>query len=315
MKKTFLIFIVFITLNSFSQSYPDSEKDGKYYTINGAKIWVVSFGKGDPIFILSSGLADPHYELRSFDALSATNALVFYDGFGRGKSSLAKNVTEYSIQHDIDDLDALRKAMGYTSISILGHSYGGIVAQGYAIQHPQFTKHLILANTFHSFLMWQEKDNIANREIKTHYPELWFEINKAREEGFRSIDSIHQSVYRKVPYGFLNAYNPDTFIRKESKTYPNPFNAKLYYHMVGRDGDVVVENEMNTFDYRIKLKVLKMPILIISGRYDRIAVPDLMVKYKEYCPQAKFVMFEKSGHHPQIEQSEETFEVIREFLK
>jgi proline iminopeptidase len=41
----------------------------------------------------------------------------------------------------------------------------------------------------------------------------------------------------------------------------------------------------------------------------------MMVKYKEYCPQAKFVMFEKSGHNPQIEQPEEDFALIREFLE
>ena len=58
-----------------------------------------------------------------------------------------------------------------------------------------------------------------------------------------------------------------------------------------------------------------MPVLIIAGRYDRVAVPYIMVKYKEYCPQAKFVMFEKSGHNPQIEQPEEDFTLIREFLE
>ena len=37
-----------------------------------------------------------------------------------------------------------------------------------------------------------------------------------------------------------------------------------------------------------------MPVLIYGGRYDRVAVPVMMEKFKEYCPQAKFVMFEKS---------------------
>jgi len=57
-----------------------------------------------------------------------------------------------------------------------------------------------------------------------------------------------------------------------------------------------------------------MPVLIYGGRFDRVAVPWMMVKYKEYCPQAKFVMFEKSGHNPQIEEPEAAIELIREFL-
>ncbi len=40
----------------------------------------------------------------------------------------------------------------------------------------------------------------------------------------------------------------------------------------------------------------------------------MMEKYKEYCPQAKFVMFEKSGHNPQVEEPEKLFPLIESFL-
>jgi proline iminopeptidase len=58
-----------------------------------------------------------------------------------------------------------------------------------------------------------------------------------------------------------------------------------------------------------------MPVLITAGRYDRVAVPWMSIKYKEYCPQAEFVMFEQSGHNPYIEEPSKTFELIRTFLK
>ncbi|MBP6387414.1 MAG: alpha/beta fold hydrolase [Pseudarcicella sp.] len=315
MKKIFLFSMLLIATNLFSQTYPDSQKDGKYYTINGAKIWVVTFGKGDPLFLIPGGPGGSHFGLRSFDPLSTTNTLVYFDGFGRGKSDVAKEVKEYSLQRDIDDLEALRKAMGYSTINILGHSYGGLVAQGYAIQHPQNTKHLIIANSFHSYLMWQENDDNSNREIKTNYPEVWDELMKVREKGAISSDSIHQAIYGKVPYAFLYAYNPETFVSRGKKPYPNPLNTKLYYQMVGKDGDFLVGSDIGNFDFRKQLKDLKMPVLIIAGRYDRVAVPYMMVKYKDYCPQAKFVMFEKSGHNPQKEQPEETFALIRDFLE
>jgi proline iminopeptidase len=48
--------------------------------------------------------------------------LVYYDAFGRGKSDTAKVVTEYSLERDIEDLEGLRKAMGFSKINILGHS-------------------------------------------------------------------------------------------------------------------------------------------------------------------------------------------------
>ena len=310
---TFLFFILSISI--YAQNFPDSETDGKYYEVNGAKIWTVSFGNGEPIFFIAGGPGNAHYYLRSFDSLSTTNTLVYFDAFGRGKSDTAKNVTEYSLQRDIEDLEALRKAMGFSKISILGHSYGGLVAQGYAIKYPEYVSHLILANTFHSYLMWQENDDNSNREIKTNYPEVWEELIDAREQGIISSDQIHQEIYGKVPYGFLYAYNPENFYRTGRKPYPNSNNSKLYYQMVGKDGDFIVGNDIGNFDFRKELKDLKMPILIYGGRYDRVAVPWMMVKYKQYCPQAKYVMFEKSGHNPQNEEPEALFKLIRGFLE
>ncbi|PBQ30643.1 alpha/beta hydrolase [Sphingobacteriaceae bacterium] len=314
--KNLLLAALFLTFtSSFSQSFPDSQTDGKFYTVNGYKLWTVSFGKGDPIFFIAGGPGGTHYGLRSFDSLSKTNTLVYFDGLGRGKSDTAKNVSEYTLSRDIEDLEGLRKAMKFEKINILGHSYGGVVAQGYAVKYPNQVKHLILANSFHSFIMWQANDDNCNHEIKTNYPEVWDELMKIREEGGISSDAKHQEVYGKVPYGFMYAYNPDNFKSRGRKPYPNPFNSKLYYQMVGKDGDFIVGNDIGTFDFRKQLKDLKMPVLVIGGRYDRVAVPSMMIKYKEYCPQAQYVMFENSGHNPQVEEPAKEFKLISDFLE
>jgi proline iminopeptidase len=310
---SFLFFI--LTISIYAQNFPDSETDGKYFEVNRAKIWTVSFGNGEPIFFIAGGPGNAHYYLRSFDSLSTTNTLVYFDAFGRGKSDTAKNVTEYCLQRDIEDLEGLRKTMGFSKINILGHSYGGLVAQGYAVNYPENVSHLILANTFHSYLMWQENDDNYNREIKTNYPEVWKELMNVREQGAVSSDKIHQEIYGQIPSRFLYYYNPENYYKFPSKPYPNDNNTKLYYQMVGKDGDFIVGNDIGNFDFRKQLKDLKMPILIYAGRYDRVAVPWMMDKYKQYCPQAKYVMFERSGHNPQVEEPEALFKLIRDFLE
>lgn len=310
--RSFLLIILTISIRA--QNFPDSQTDGKYYDINGAKIWTVSFGQGEPIFFIAGGPGNAHSYLRAFDSLSTTNTLVYFDAFGRGKSDTAKTVNEYSLERDIEDLEQLRKAMDFSKINLLGHSYGGVVAQAYAIKYPNNVSHLILANTFHSFLMWQENCDNSNREIKTNYPEVWNDLMKVREMGAVSSDQIHQEIYSRVPYGFLYSYNPENFRPIGQKPYPNFMNTKLYYQMVGKDGDFIVGNDIGNFDFRKQLKDLCMPILIYGGRYDRVAVPWMMDKFKEYCPQAKYVMFEKSGHNPQVEEQEGLFKLIREFL-
>jgi proline iminopeptidase len=320
MKKITLVFFscAFLFFAN-AQPFPDSEKDGKYVTVNGAKLWVVSFGNGDPLIIIPGGPGGAHPSYRSFDSLVKTSTLVYFDAFGRGKSDTAKDVKEYTIERDIEDIEGLRIAMHFDKINVLGHSYGGVVAQGYALKYPQHVKHLILANTFHSFVMWQENDDNSNHEIKENYPELWDSLMLIREHGYVSSDALHQELYAKVPYGFLYSYSPDNLRPKKGAKvyydYPNPMNTKLYYQMVGKDGDFIVGSDIGNFDYRKQLKNLQMPVLIIGGRYDRVAVPTMMVKFKEYCPQAKFVLFERSGHNPQVEEADKYFQMLREFLK
>ena len=309
-----LLSLLFFVTAGLSQDFPDSATDGQYYEVNGARIWTVSFGQGDPLFFIAGGPGGAHPGLRSFDSLSTTNTLVYYDGFGRGKSDTAVDVREYTLERDVEDLEGLRKAMGFDKINVLGHSYGGVVAQAYAIKYPESVGHLILANSFHSFLMWQANDDNCNHEIKTNYPEVWDTLMIVRSQGYVSSDPVHQEIYGRVPYGFLYSYNPDNFTGRRRNPYPNRFNPKLYYQMVGKDGDFIVGNDIGNFDFRRDLKDLKMPVLIIGGRYDRVAVPAEMVKFKEYCPQAQFVMFEKSGHNPQVEEPAKEFALIREFL-
>jgi len=315
MKKIFSLFclLLFVAI-AHAQNYPSSYTDGKYITVNGAKLYVVIVGKGDPLIIIPGGPGGNHLGYRVFDSLAKDNQIIYFDAFGRGKSDTAKDVKEYTLARDISDIEGLRIALHFDKLNVLGHSYGGIVAQGYALEYPSHVNHLILANTFHSFIMWQKNDNNSNHEIRTNYPEVWDSLMIIREEGAVSSDPKHQELYSKVPYGFLYAYNPENFISRGSKPYPNPFNSKLYYQMVGRDGDFIVGSDIGTFDYRKELKNLKMPVLIYGGRYDRVAVPSMMIKYKQYCPQAKFVMFEKSGHNPQIEEPSKLFPLLESFL-
>lgn len=318
MKKSIIfISLLFICHYLVAQQFPSSWTDGQYYEVNGSKLWVVKVGAGEPLIMISGGPGGAHKGLRSFDSLSVQGniQLIYFDAFGRGKSDVAKDVKEYSLERDIDDIEGLRKAMQLDTVSLLGHSYGSLVAQGYAVKYGEHVSHLILANGFHSFVMWQENDDNCNHEIKVNYPEVWSDLMKFREQGGVSSDSIHQSIYSRVPYGFLYAYNPNNFLNRGGKSYPNAFNSKLYYQMVGKDGDFIVGNDIGNFDFRKQLKDLKMPTLIYGGRFDRVAVPRMMVKYKEYCPQATFVMFEKSGHNPQVEEPEKLFPMIVDFLK
>ena len=313
-----VLFIAFFVHAQEVKKFPDSFSDGQYVTVNGAKLWVVIVGKGEPLIIIPGGPGNNHFGYRVFDSLTVKGniQLIYFDAFGRGKSDTAKNTKDYTLARDIEDIEGLRTALHLSKISLLGHSYGSLVAQGYAVKYGNNLSHLIIANGFHSYAMWQENDDNSNHEIKTNYPEIWHELMTIRKKGIVSSNQLHQDIYGKVPYGFLYAYNPQNFVSQgESRAYPNPLNTKLYYQMVGNDGDFILSSDIGVFDFRDKLKGLKMPVLIYAGRYDRVAVPRMEVQYKTFCPQAKFVMFEKSGHNPQVEESDKLFPIIIDFMK
>ena len=80
-----LFVLFFIILNAVAQQYPDSQKDGKYILVNGAKLWVVIVGKGDPLFIIPGGPGGAHISYRGFNKMAAQNMIVYFDAFGRGK--------------------------------------------------------------------------------------------------------------------------------------------------------------------------------------------------------------------------------------
>jgi proline iminopeptidase len=131
MKKIILLF-AFLVVASFlySQKFPDSFTDGKYISVNGANLYVVTVGHGDPLLIIPGGPGGAHPGYRVFDSLAKGNQVIYFDAFGRGKSDTAKDASEYTLQRDIEDVEGLRKALRLGKINVLGHSYGGVVAQG-----------------------------------------------------------------------------------------------------------------------------------------------------------------------------------------
>jgi proline iminopeptidase len=124
MKRIIIIFcLILFQCATQAQKLPDSYTDGKYVTVNGAKLWVVLVGKGDPIIIIPGGPGGAHLGYRSFDSLAKDNEIIYFDAFGRGKSDTAKDLKEYSLARDIEDIEGLRIALHFDKLNVLGHSY------------------------------------------------------------------------------------------------------------------------------------------------------------------------------------------------
>src|SRR5579863_7778055 len=160
---------------------------GAYAHVNGANLWYESEGHGEPLLLIAGGPGAAHYFHPFFSVLADSYRVICFDSFGRGKSDRATSPNEYSFDRDVEDVEGLRKALGLDKINLLGHSYGGMVAQAYALKYPHAVSKLILADTFYDAEMWQVANNDhTNSEIQSQFPEIWEKVQRLRSMGFHS---------------------------------------------------------------------------------------------------------------------------------
>jgi len=108
----------------------------------------------------------------------------------------------------VDDLECLRQALGFDQWSRYGFSYGGPVAQGYALAYPARVRRLVLANTLYGAEMWALNHANIHRVLEHQYPEVWDQIEALRSRGVRSSDPAMQKLFA-AHRRLVRWYNPE----------------------------------------------------------------------------------------------------------
>src|SRR5712671_1297834 len=94
---------------------------------HGALIYYKIIGRGTPLLIAHGGPGASHdYLLPHLLPLMRTHKLIFIDERGSGRSSKVEDTKQYTVANNIDDIEAVRAALGLGKISLLGHSAGGV---------------------------------------------------------------------------------------------------------------------------------------------------------------------------------------------
>ncbi len=220
---------------------------GSYAQVDGARLWYETEGQGDPLILIAGGPGDPHAVFHPFfSRLADHRKVVYFDAFGSGKSSRAQSKKEYSFARDVEDLEGLRKALGLAQMNLLGQSYGGMVAQAYALKYPKSVKRLILADTFYSGRMWQANNDSCNYEMQEQYPEVWNKLQELRARGLRSSAPEHQQLYDSVPLGLFYFHDASKI-----RLLPDePGNDEVYYTIAGDDADFVIGGDIAALDFK-----------------------------------------------------------------
>ncbi len=105
---------------------------------HGVPIYYKVVGRGAPLVIVHGGPGASHdYFLPYLLPLMRSNKLIFIDERGRGKSSKCRDPQQYTIANMVEDIETVRLTLGLGKISLLGHSFGGVLVQAYALKYQK----------------------------------------------------------------------------------------------------------------------------------------------------------------------------------
>ena len=285
---------------------------------HGVLIYYMTVGRGAPLVIVHGGPgASYDYFLPYLLPLARHNRLVFIDERGSGKSEKLANPAGYTVENMVEDVEALRQGLDLGKISLLGHSYGGVLAQAYALKYQKNLTHLILCSTFPST---KQMNEVLARELASAPKDVQERVHKLEKEGLFG----HGLPYEQNRYtndymiaAWGEAYFPYLYQNHPDPNYDPIQNGvmswDLYREMWGSDGEFVIDGNLKSVEYVSKLHTIHVPTLIIVGDHDECD-PSLSKEMHAKIAGSRLVILPKSGHMTFVDQPQLLIGSVNGFL-
>jgi len=272
-----------------------------YFDVEGASLVVDGprMREKPVAFLIHGGPGSDHTNYKpTFSPLSHQMQLVYFDHRGQGRSARGPKET-YTLENNVEDMEALRQYLGIEKIVVLGSSYGGMVALSYTVRYPQNVSHLIvIATVADSRFLAQAQENLEERgtqEQKAISQRLWdgtFESEEQLREYFqvmRSMYSVTYDPHSQQQIGDRAILSPDAI-------------------------NVAFGGFLRSYNVLNQLYKITSPALVIAGRSDWICPPEFSEEIARKIPNADLKIFENSGHLIRADEPEALLDAITEFL-
>ena len=289
-----------------------------YVDSGGVLIYYKAFGQGPPLLLLHGGPGASHdYLLPHLAPLARRHRLVFLDERGSGRSTRLEDPSGYTVEKMAEDVEAVRTALGLGRVAVLGHSYGGVLAQAYALRYPDNLSHLLLCSTFHSTSKMNE---VFRRMLASMDPKLRKRIEAMEKAGLYGKGRVYErnrytNDYMIAAWG--EAYFPYVYRRRPDANYDPVTNGNMgwevYREMWGVHGEFVIDGNLKSVEYAERLKSVKAPTLITVGDHDECD-PSLAREMHALIPGSKLVVLPESGHMTFVDQPAMFLRAVEEFL-
>ena len=313
-----LLFLLLPLVAAHTQTPATYPLQDGFVDAHGVLIYYQALGQGAPLLIVHGGPGASHdYFLPYLLPLARHHKLVFIDERGSGKSEKLEDPSGYTVENMVEDTEAVRQGLKLGRISLLGHSYGGVLAQAYALKYQANLTHLILCSTFHSTARMNE---VFRRILADMTPELRDRILSLEKTGLFGKGKDYEK--NRYPNNYMIAawaegYFPYLYQRRPDANYDpiadGNISWDLYREMWGSHGEYVIDGNLKSVEYAGRLKTIKVPTLITAGDHDECA-PSLSEEMHQLIAGSKLVIFPQSGHMNFVDQPALFNKTVADFL-
>lgn len=290
-------------------------KSGNYFeTVGDLKLNFTIRGNGPVMLVGHPNSGKIGYEL-SLQSLEKHFTMVYYEPRGTGKSEAPKTIEEYRQKYLVEEIEDLRKHLNVDKIWLFGHSDQSAVALEYALIYPGNISGMIITGTS---LIGTQQESIERRKES--------ENQRAKEsEWFAQVIATRDHIEQNKTGKVLNGDDISTALIKwwcsneESSQKVIPIIKEI--SRSGRRKPIENQNYYETPEERQRylniqknFSKIQNKILIINGKSDTNNPQKFAEELHKVLPYSTFVLIEKAGHFPWIENPDETFYQMEKWL-
>lgn len=281
-----------------------------YLSVTGGKIWYKIAGTekgGTPLILIHGGPGATHDYLLPLEELADKRPVIFYDQLGCGKSDNPADVSLWTIERYVEELDLLCKSLNFKNYHILGQSWGGTLAVEYALSGlSDRIKSLILSAPLISSSRWAEDQ----REYIDQMPDMMKSTILRCEAG----GDFNNPEYQKALEEFYNRHlcRIQPLPEPMQKTFEK-MNTEMYAYMWG-PSEFTVNGTCKDYDASERISAIKVPVLFTAGEFDE-ATPESLTYFSNKIEGSKVIVFENASHSHHLEKQKEYIKAVSDFLK
>ena len=298
----------------------------------GRKIWYEIYGAehNDTLLYLHGG---PGASCLDFvdqaRALSEKVKVVIFDQLGVLRSEAIAEDESYGMEYQIEMIKEMRKLLGIEKWSILGHSYGGMLAVLYAYTYPDSIQKIILECPSLNFedsarstaeYLSEHINSLHDEQAAELCEKIQFADYQDKAEVVWDLSTLLGYVTDMELRFYLHGISAEEYqMRMDTSDISDEMWSKGERHLMKLletpppDGSLQKRVVM-TDDFLPMLPKISAPILLINGKYDPACTKNQIEYIMSNAQDVTQAIFENSGHFPRLEEAKEYTDTVLRFL-